>query len=795
MRMLSNLFFFSITFLITLIFSTGEVFAQNLEIDVEQAQQRLQEINAGTVEPEVVVAFKTHNGNWLKADLGGSGILSAEAKEIGDWEKWELFGIADGLYCIRAHLNKKYLSAENGGGGDLYANRDKVSRWELFMFAEPSTVNLYAPNDGDEIIILSYSTHLLSAEEGGGGKVKANRTSVGGWETFKIQYLEKLEGDEKLIIDMERKNTEGHVVSFGTGKTEEEAIQLATETALKSMILSLKNSAQSFDKLEEKLKLFIKDNSIDYKLLKKLEISNESTYVFVSFIIPKNELRAAFNLKVEEFDNTGMFGDIVSDDITDDYDLLEYITFMNFFKSIRSSNYFDSFYDVKFTFEKPIKSESYNYSLKNFSYVITNNVVFNLNNKYDQFLDLLLSLVEIQADEIVKNTSIKNRVLGSGNKQIGSYNDNLILFPENGGVKDNNLIAFLDRNRSKIGYKFYGDNIIDGIGYGYAYGAPTISLKAVTVFKLKSKNSISLINEFIKEKLLNIGFETSILFNDGGEEKFTDMFDLDYNYEDKELKSSMDIRDDKTKRVYGDEFLTEPNEYIKIAISPRSLTQISHKYDKMAKRIYDLVIPLEYITIKDMSSVSEKNEKNDSHKTILAMISENYNHTATYNPNEMVYERDSYGRISSVSTRESKYKRTNREKLKYVHVRGEYFLNKSYLSKIKSIDVRGLTSSEIKDQLQALKEEKRRKETASETNRGTVRHSPGCTQSEARSFAVNRINSTIGNTQFLDLSQSGQNKWLFYGSAYSSQYGRDVTVFVLIGCSGGSYSVESVDIQ
>jgi len=88
-----------------------------------------------------------------------------------------------------------------------------------------------------------------------------------------------------------------------------------------------------------------------------------------------------------------------------------------------------------------------------------------------------------------------------------------------------------------------------------------------------------------------------------------------------------------------------------------------------------------------------------------------------------------------------------------------------------------------------------KKEAGKVKKNTTIQYSSGCKQSGARSFAIKRINSTIGTAQFLDLQQANKNNWLFYGSAYSSNYSRDVTVFILIGCSGGSYSVLNVDVQ
>ena len=101
------------------------------------------------------------------------------------------------------------------------------------------------------------------------------------------------------------------------------------------------------------------------------------------------------------------------------------------------------------------------------------------------------------------------------------------------------------------------------------------------------------------------------------------------------------------------------------------------------------------------------------------------------------------------------------------------------------------------DGLKTVKKEagKVKKNTTIVKKNTTIQYSSGCKQSGARSFAIKRINSTIGTAQFLDLQQANKNNWLFYGSAYSSNYSRDVTVFILIGCSGGSYSVLNVDVQ
>ena len=76
---------------------------------------------------------------------------------------------------------------------------------------------------------------------------------------------------------------------------------------------------------------------------------------------------------------------------------------------------------------------------------------------------------------------------------------------------------------------------------------------------------------------------------------------------------------------------------------------------------------------------------------------------------------------------------------------------------------------------------------------GNESTSTSCTSYGAKLFAVKRVESTIGSLMFLDLHKDNGDSWLFYGSAYSSRYQRDVTVWVLINCSNGNYDVENLE--
>ena len=67
-----------------------------------------------------------------------------------------------------------------------------------------------------------------------------------------------------------------------------------------------------------------------------------------------------------------------------------------------------------------------------------------------------------------------------------------------------------------------------------------------------------------------------------------------------------------------------------------------------------------------------------------------------------------------------------------------------------------------------------------------------CKTNGAKQFTINRIKSTIGNVQFLDLYDCNSNTWIFYGSAWSSTYQTDVTIWVKVSCNDGIYNIENV---
>ena len=85
---------------------------------------------------------------------------------------------------LRTIVASQYVTAENGGGGDVHANRAAASGWETFSLADLNGGDLVS---GDLVTLAtSDGAHFVSAENGGGGVVDAIRAAAVDWETFRV---------------------------------------------------------------------------------------------------------------------------------------------------------------------------------------------------------------------------------------------------------------------------------------------------------------------------------------------------------------------------------------------------------------------------------------------------------------------------------------------------------------------------------------------------------------------------------------------------------------------------------
>jgi len=129
-------------------------------------------------------------GDFLTAVNGGGGDVNANQVTAGSAETFTLVDVngdalQDGDAVQLAAANGNFVSAEDGGGGAVHANRVAASTWETFTIHR---VGGAAIQDGDQIQLQTTVKGLyLCALNGGGAGVVADRVAASTWETFTLQ--------------------------------------------------------------------------------------------------------------------------------------------------------------------------------------------------------------------------------------------------------------------------------------------------------------------------------------------------------------------------------------------------------------------------------------------------------------------------------------------------------------------------------------------------------------------------------------------------------------------------------
>jgi hypothetical protein len=135
------------------------------------------------------VAVETlESQHLLAARRGGSWGVDAGGVSLGDSEVFELvdFGDIDGsghrTVSLRASSGR-WVVAEDGGGGDVLADRENRSTWETFYAIDrPDGITAFETWDG------SY----LRAWYGGGSRLDAKAEQIGPWEEFRVLPVDVL---------------------------------------------------------------------------------------------------------------------------------------------------------------------------------------------------------------------------------------------------------------------------------------------------------------------------------------------------------------------------------------------------------------------------------------------------------------------------------------------------------------------------------------------------------------------------------------------------------------------------
>jgi M6 family metalloprotease-like protein len=141
-----------------------------------------------------LVSLRTSNGsNFLQATNGGGAgsTIVATPRAASTWENFTLVDRNGGSLNNGDPINliafsNNFVTAENGGGGPLVANRTAAAQWEGFRIVKKSGSAGSGIVSGDNIALQVYNGSYVSAINGGGGEVVANRPNAGAWETFQL---------------------------------------------------------------------------------------------------------------------------------------------------------------------------------------------------------------------------------------------------------------------------------------------------------------------------------------------------------------------------------------------------------------------------------------------------------------------------------------------------------------------------------------------------------------------------------------------------------------------------------
>ncbi|REG26000.1 GH18 family chitinase [Archangium gephyra] len=140
------------------------------------------------------VSFKTvRAGRFVGAQNNGGGAVIATATVAQAWEKFTLDDINGGALesgdtvFIQAGTGQ-YFQAANGGGSTLNAASYNRLGWETFRIVKKSGTGAIV--NGDIVGLQTTTTgHWVSAENGGGGTVYAYGGALGDWEQLTISGL------------------------------------------------------------------------------------------------------------------------------------------------------------------------------------------------------------------------------------------------------------------------------------------------------------------------------------------------------------------------------------------------------------------------------------------------------------------------------------------------------------------------------------------------------------------------------------------------------------------------------
>jgi hypothetical protein len=133
-------------------------------------------------------ALKSANGAYYVTAQQTDGAMVCDRTVEGSWEVFDVYEVTYATGAKRVAFKSyvgsgPYVSATDGGGSSIYANRSGIGDWESFGVVSLSTTS------GPGKALQANSGHFLTREGNGGPGcvLNANRPSIGTWETFRVQ--------------------------------------------------------------------------------------------------------------------------------------------------------------------------------------------------------------------------------------------------------------------------------------------------------------------------------------------------------------------------------------------------------------------------------------------------------------------------------------------------------------------------------------------------------------------------------------------------------------------------------
>ena len=137
--------------------------------------------------PEIITAaerpliggLKASNGLFVSAQSGGGGEIYVNGLRFDSWERIEVQYIAPGKVALKAP-NGQFYSAQNGGSGLVLANGPRISNWERFDAI---------PVGPEGVAFRTHQGKYLTRESASGGRLMATASGMNGWEVFSFEAI------------------------------------------------------------------------------------------------------------------------------------------------------------------------------------------------------------------------------------------------------------------------------------------------------------------------------------------------------------------------------------------------------------------------------------------------------------------------------------------------------------------------------------------------------------------------------------------------------------------------------